>query len=91
MNPIIPQGGYFLMADTSSIVIDESITNSDDPRDVRVNEFLTKTVGVTGIPTSGFYSPHNTHLSDNMLRYAYCKTDDEIAAAAERLLILQKL
>jgi len=84
MDPIIPKGGYFLMADTSKIEVDYS-SDKSIPRDVLVNKWLTETIGVTGIPTSGFYSKENMHLSDNMLRYAYCKTDEEIAAAAERL------
>ena len=83
MKPIVPQGGYFVMADTSKI--DVSAIDMSGPRDFKVNQYLTEVKGVTGIPTSGFYAEENMHLSDNMLRFAYCKTDEEIDRAEERL------
>mmetsp|Transcript_30349 Transcript_30349/g.48327 ORF Transcript_30349/g.48327 Transcript_30349/m.48327 type:complete len:428 (-) Transcript_30349:5540-6823(-) len=82
MKPIIPEGGYFVMADTSDVPVSGSEGVS---RDVAVNQWLTENTGVTGIPTSYFYSEENRHLSDNVLRYAFCKTDEEIAAASKNL------
>lgn len=83
MKPIVPQGGYFVMADTSKI--NPGVSGVGGPRDFQVNQHLTEVVGVTGIPTSGFYAEENMHLSDNMLRFAYCKTDEEITEAEQRL------
>jgi kynurenine--oxoglutarate transaminase/cysteine-S-conjugate beta-lyase/glutamine--phenylpyruvate transaminase len=81
MNPIVPEGGYFVLADTSRLPVPKSAAR----RDVAANEWLTKTVGVTGIPTSAFYAPEHQPLSDHVLRFAVCKSDHEIAAAGERL------
>lgn len=87
MKPITPQGGYFVLADTSGLLEQVPLESEDGiARDVRVNEWLTKNLGITGIPISGFYSEGNRELSDNVIRLAYCKTDEEISAAATRLL-----
>jgi len=83
LRTIVPSGGYFVMADTSRVPV--SATKEQPRRDVAVNEWLTKEVGITGIPTSYFYSDCNRHLSDNVLRFSFCKTSDEIAAAAKAL------
>jgi len=87
MTPIIPQGGYFVMADTS-FISDEELASIDSSlsRDMRVYQWLTLNRGITGIPTSNFYSPENQHLSFNVLRFAFCKTEEEIQKAAQNLL-----
>lgn len=60
-------------------------TESGKQRDISVTEYLTTEKGVTGLPIHGFYSEENRHLSDNLLRFAFCKTDQEIELAKERL------
>lgn len=87
MPPIVPQGGYFVLADTGGLGGAEMDLESDrdEPKDVMMNRRLTRDIGITGIPTSGFYSSHNRHLSDDVLRYAYCKTNSQIAKAADNL------
>jgi len=41
--------------------------------------------GVTAIPPSAFYSPETRHLAGNTLRFAYCKSNDTILEAHEKL------
>ncbi len=83
LRTIKPCGGYFAMADTSRVPI--SAGESEPQRDVAVNRWLTEEVGITGIPTSYFYSGENRHLSDNTLRFSYCKTEAEIRSAKSAL------
>ncbi|MEZ4663056.1 MAG: hypothetical protein R2911_36370 [Caldilineaceae bacterium] len=47
--------------------------------------WLTREVGVAAIPPSHFYSPPHQHLTHNLIRLCFCKTDDMLEAAAERL------
>jgi aspartate/methionine/tyrosine aminotransferase len=49
---MMPQAGYFIMANTESIDVE-----AQDPRgrDYDVCTWLTKEIGVTAIPTSSFY------------------------------------
>jgi aspartate/methionine/tyrosine aminotransferase len=92
MKPIVPQGGYFTMIDSSDMELADTATTEwtaatplHERRDYQLAVQLTKTVGITPIPPSPFYSPHNRHLADNMLRLAYCKRDEEIDAVAATL------
>jgi kynurenine--oxoglutarate transaminase/cysteine-S-conjugate beta-lyase/glutamine--phenylpyruvate transaminase len=61
MTPVIPAGGFFIMADTSHIEfpydpleVSESMPASPMPRDWSMARWLTKEVGVTAIPPSAF-------------------------------------
>jgi aspartate/methionine/tyrosine aminotransferase len=45
---------------------------------------MTEEVGVTAIPPSAFYSAENVPLAQNMLRFAFCKSDDTILEAHRR-------
>ena len=94
MAPIVPEGGYFLMASTDTLAgpagaAPVEASRPDLPlgerRDFHINRWLTREVGVTGIPPSAFYSPENRHLADDIMRFAFCKDEATLAAAGERL------
>lgn len=94
MTPVIPPGGFFIMADTTDIEFPEdeyraevtgAMPVSPMPRDWAMSRWLTKVVGVTAIPPSAFYSTDNVPLARNLLRFAFCKGDDTILEAGERL------
>jgi len=93
MTPIIPPGGFFIMADTSTIdfpdsyrkEVTEAMPATPMPRDWAMSRWLTQEVGVTAIPPSAFYSPVNLHLASNLLRFAFCKGDDTLLEAKRRL------
>jgi kynurenine--oxoglutarate transaminase/cysteine-S-conjugate beta-lyase/glutamine--phenylpyruvate transaminase len=92
MTPVLPAGGFFIMADTSHIEfpydpleVSDAMPASPMPRDWSMARWLTKEVGVTAIPPSAFYSSENTALASNLLRFAYCKGDATILQAHKRL------
>lgn len=93
MTPVIPPGGFFIMADTSAIdlpdsyleEVTEAMPVTPMPRDWAMSRWLTKEVGVTAIPPSAFYSADNVPLAKNFLRFAYCKGDDTLLEAHRRL------
>lgn len=76
LRPITPQGTYFIMADTS----EWGFAN-----DREFCQHLTTEVGVAAIPPSPFYSDPHKHLANHLIRFAFCKKDDVLEAAAERL------
>lgn len=92
MKPIVPNGGFFIMADTSAIdfpkeCMDEvtvAMPSNPMPRDWALSRWMTKVVGVTAIPPSAFYEKETLHLAKNLLRFAYCKGDDTILKAHEK-------
>ncbi|KAK9703585.1 arylformamidase [Basidiobolus ranarum] len=86
---VIPQGGIFLLVDTSRVRIPK---NLEFPEEIETRGetykmcyFITRDIGVTAIPATEFYSKENAYLARNMLRFAFCKTDDIIDEAAERI------
>mmetsp|Transcript_22543 Transcript_22543/g.34068 ORF Transcript_22543/g.34068 Transcript_22543/m.34068 type:complete len:470 (-) Transcript_22543:127-1536(-) len=92
MKPICPPGGFFIMADTSDIDFpynpaEKTIAMPCDPmpRDWSLSRWMTREVGVTPIPPSAFYSASNIPLAQNLLRFAFCKSDETILEAHRRL------
>mmetsp|Transcript_10221 Transcript_10221/g.18076 ORF Transcript_10221/g.18076 Transcript_10221/m.18076 type:complete len:104 (-) Transcript_10221:38-349(-) len=98
MTPIVPNGGFFIMADTSHVEFPyEDIASTQRtpampgynvgekmPRDWALARWLTQEVGVTAIPPSAFYSK-DFHLAKDMLRFAFCKKDETLIQAKDRL------
>ncbi len=77
-----PDGSYFILFDTSDL--DVPIPDGER-RDVAICRWLTTEVGVAAIPPSPFYSPPHKHLTDNLARFTFCKSDDLLDEGARRL------
>jgi len=76
LSSIMPQGTYFVMADFSEVF---------DGDDVAFTKHLITEIGVACIPPSAFFSPEHKHLTQNHVRFAFCKSDETLKAAAERM------
>lgn len=74
LKPIIPRGTYFVMVDISHL---------DFADDVAFCRHLTTEVGVAAIPPSAFY--HDPADGAKLARFAFCKTRETLAEAADRL------
>ena len=70
----VPDGAYYVMADFSTL--------SDLPDD-KFAEWLTAEHGVAPVPGSSFYS--RPELGRTQVRFAFCKTEDMLQQAVERL------
>ncbi len=70
----VPQGAYYVMADFSGL--------SDLPDD-KFAEWLTAERGVAPVPGSSFYS--RPELGRKLVRFAFCKTEEMLRDAVERL------
>jgi N-succinyldiaminopimelate aminotransferase len=46
---------------------------------------LPERAGVVAVPTVVFYDAADAHLGRHLVRFAFCKRDDVLAEAAERL------
>jgi aspartate/methionine/tyrosine aminotransferase len=80
-----PQGSYFIMADWRGV----APTCVKD--DVQFARWLTTEVGVASIPPSAFYQESDKYLGRYLTRFAICKRDETLAAAADRLSKLGRL
>jgi N-succinyldiaminopimelate aminotransferase len=79
-----PQGSYFIMVDW------RGAAPARIQDDVQFAEWLTSEIGVACIPPSIFYQDSDKHLGRYLARFAVCKKDETLTAAAERLLRLGK-
>lgn len=78
--PVVPEGAYYIMADFSAL------RNSADEDDVAFAMRLVKDVGVATVPGSSFFwekGPNNPGRA--FVRFAFCKQDATLEAAADRL------
>lgn len=72
----VPEGTYFVLANYSHVF-------EGSPLDfVR---YLTREIGVAGIPPTSFYSPEHARLCQGYIRFAFCKSDEMLAAVRQRL------
>jgi len=76
-----PKGTYFVMADFSDVF---------DGDDIAFSRYLIEEIGVACIPPTFFYSDAHKHIVQKQARFAFCKGDDTIRAASERLVKLRQ-
>ncbi|MEK6288810.1 MAG: hypothetical protein AABO57_24090 [Acidobacteriota bacterium] len=57
--------------------------------DVEFSKFLVKDIGVAVVPGSSFY--HEPELGRSQVRFTFCKRDETLAAAEERLQKLESI
>jgi N-succinyldiaminopimelate aminotransferase len=79
-----PQGSYFIMAGW------REVAPARIQDDTQFAEWLIEEIGVACIPPSFFYRDSDKHLGRYLARFAVCKKDETLAAAAERLSRLGK-
>ena len=74
MEPVIPEGGYFIMADWSKLAdkIDLS-SEKDEYADYRFVKWLSKNRKLQGIPPSAFFSKEHKAIGENYIRFCFIK------------------
>lgn len=89
LKPLIPDSGYFLIADFSKI--DGPFREEkpgDDPIDFRFVRWLCKEKKLASIPPSAFFFDPSNRPNDNLIRLCFMKKYETLEAAHE---ILRKL
>ena len=74
-----PDGAYYVMTDISAFGFRD---------DIEFTRFLVREIGVACVPGSSFYS--RPELGSQQVRFCFCKKDETLDAAAERLQKLRK-
>jgi aminotransferase len=77
--PVVPQGAYYIMADFSAI---------SDEDDITFGLRMAREIGVACVPGSPFFS--RPELSRNIVRFAFCKKQETLERARERLQKLKR-
>ncbi|MDQ2952876.1 MAG: aminotransferase class I/II-fold pyridoxal phosphate-dependent enzyme [Chloroflexota bacterium] len=73
-SPNVPEGAYYVLCDITPFGFDD---------DTAFAHWLVASVGVAGVPGSSFYS--RKELGRHLIRFTFCKTQELLNAAAERL------
>jgi aminotransferase len=83
-NPFQPAGAYYIMAEAGAF-----LKKKGGPRnDVELARELVTAAGVAAVPGSSFYrsgSKALTQRRDDLLRFCFCKKEETLRAAVERL------
>lgn len=77
----VPEGTYFVMADFSDVF---------EGDDIEFSQYLTRDIGVACIPPSPFYSQQHAIIARKQARFAFCKSDDLLRQAGDKLAKLRK-
>nr|XP_043867860.1 kynurenine--oxoglutarate transaminase 1 isoform X1 [Solea senegalensis] len=86
LQPIMPEGGYFMITDISSVKTDiNDESTKDEAYDFRFVKWLIKEKGLATIPVSAFYSPEHSKEFDKYIRFCFVKEDSTLEAAADIL------
>jgi kynurenine--oxoglutarate transaminase/cysteine-S-conjugate beta-lyase/glutamine--phenylpyruvate transaminase len=86
MIPTVPQGGYFIIADWSHLENKVDLSTETDPyKDYRFTKWMTKNIGLQGIPPTAFYSTPNKSLAENLVRFCFIKKDETLEDASDIL------
>ena len=75
---ITPRGAYYIMCD---------ISRWEFPNDVEFCRYLVTDIGVATVPGSSFF--RNPSAGKDLIRFTFCKKEETLAAAEERLKKLQ--
>ncbi|KAK4882020.1 hypothetical protein RN001_005339 [Aquatica leii] len=87
MKPIIPEGGYFIMADFAPLLPRCDLSKETDPYvDYKFTKWMSKNIGLQGIPSTAFYSVPHKPQYENFVRYCFIKEDANLQKAADILL-----
>uniref|UniRef100_A0A1I7T9U7 Aminotran_1_2 domain-containing protein n=1 Tax=Caenorhabditis tropicalis TaxID=1561998 RepID=A0A1I7T9U7_9PELO len=87
--PIIPDAGYFMLADYSHLKEELNLAKEKDPDDFVFSRWLCREKKLAVIPPSAFYSDReNKDKNSNMVRLCYFKKNETLDAAE---VILKKL
>ena len=70
----LPEGAYYVMAEISGFGF---------PNDIEFTKHLIREIGVAVVPGSSFYN--DPAMGSQMVRFCFCKQDETLEAAAERL------
>ncbi|CAH1187141.1 unnamed protein product [Phyllotreta striolata] len=87
MKPTIPEGGYFMLADWTPLESKIDLSGEKDmQKDYKFTKWMTKSIGLQGIPPSAFYGESHKNLGENFVRYCFIKKDENLQKANDILL-----
>ncbi|XP_053138481.1 kynurenine--oxoglutarate transaminase 1 isoform X2 [Hemicordylus capensis] len=86
MEPVVPEGTYFLIADFSAFKTElPELPESEEPCDSQFAKWMIKHKHLAAIPVSAFYSAPQKKNFDHFIRFCFAKEDSTLKAADDIL------
>lgn len=85
LKPVIPDGGYFMVADVSVLGVDLSDMKTDEAYDYKFVKWMIKTKKLAAIPITAFCGPETRNQFEKYIRFCFIKRDETLDAAAKIL------
>lgn len=86
LKPIMPEGGYFMVVDISTLSVDlQDRDTKDEEYDFKFVKWLIREKGLATIPVSAFYSPEHQKDFNKYIRFCFVKEDSTLDAAGDIL------
>ena len=84
--PVVPEGGYFMLANWTNMEPKADISGDTGPEDLRLIRWLAKNWKLHAVPPSAFCSEQSRHLMTDFIRFNFYKKDETLEMAKEVLL-----
>ncbi|XP_072918732.1 kynurenine--oxoglutarate transaminase 3-like isoform X1 [Hemitrygon akajei] len=81
MRPVVPEGGYFMIADVSGKNVDLSEMEGDEPYDNKFVKWMIKNKKLAAIPVTSFVSDQTKSLYEKYIRFCFVKQDSTLDSA----------
>ncbi|PVD21529.1 hypothetical protein C0Q70_17327 [Pomacea canaliculata] len=85
MHPVVPEAGYFMLADISKMNIDLPDDGKDEPKDFKFVRWMIREKKLAGIPPSAFFCSEHKIMGKDYVRFCFIKKDSTLAKAADIL------
>uniref|UniRef100_A0A8C8ZAS5 Kynurenine--oxoglutarate transaminase 3 n=1 Tax=Prolemur simus TaxID=1328070 RepID=A0A8C8ZAS5_PROSS len=83
LKAIVPDGGYFIIADVSLLDADLSDMKDNEPYDYKFVKWMTKNKKLSAIPVSAFCNSETKLQFEKFVRFCFIKKDSTLDAAEE--------
>ncbi|XP_036426325.1 kynurenine--oxoglutarate transaminase 3-like isoform X2 [Colossoma macropomum] len=81
MNPVVPEGGYFMIADVTALNQDLSHVEDDEPYDYKFVKWMIKEKKLAAIPMTAFCGEESIKHFEKYIRLCFIKQDSTLDAA----------
>nr|XP_009943226.1 PREDICTED: LOW QUALITY PROTEIN: kynurenine--oxoglutarate transaminase 3 [Opisthocomus hoazin] len=85
LKPVIPDGGYFMIVDVSTLNVDLSDVDEKQPYDYKFVKWMVTSKKLSAIPLSAFCGPETKRQFEKYIRFCFIKKDSTLDAAEEIL------
>lgn len=81
MCPVVPEGGYFMLADVTALDQDVSDVEGDEPYDYKFVKWMIKEKKLAAIPVTAFCGDESKKQFEKYIRLCFIKQDSTLDAA----------